>query len=99
MKRPLRTLCALLLLGASLGCASLPAPRGPNLAEVPRITKDQLLAELGTGRAPVVIDVRRQQDWDASPEKIAGAVREIPEETPTWSRKYSKATPLVLYCA
>lgn len=97
MKRYLGVLLPISLLLASAGCASF--PRADDVgAQVPRITKEELLSRMGNGGAEV-IDVRRTEDWETSPLKITGARREIPEEVPTWSKNYPKKTPIVLYCA
>lgn len=66
--------------------------------EAPRMAKDELKARLG---APdlVVIDVRRDPDWNDSSRKIAGAVREDPEAVREWAPKYPAEKTLLLYCA
>lgn len=98
MTRSPRTLFAICLLLASTGCASFPRTADPDTSRVPSVTKEELLNRLGT-HGVVVIDVRRQEDWEASTRKITGARREIPEESPTWSKEYPKTTPIILYCA
>ncbi len=47
----------------------------------------------------VVIDVRDIKDWEISPLKIKGAVREDPTKVKTWASKFSKENTLVTYCA
>ena len=66
--------------------------------DAPRMGKEELKARLGEPGL-VVIDVRRDQDWDGSARKIAGAVREDPGALEKWAEKYPKEQTLVLYCA
>jgi hypothetical protein len=98
MTRSLGTLFAISLLLASTGCATFPRAAAPDASQVPRATKEELLSRIDA-HSVEVIDVRRQEDWEASSRKIVGARREIPEETPAWSKNFSKTTPIVLYCA
>jgi rhodanese-related sulfurtransferase len=86
--------CALLLVGLALACAG-PVP---SQAEVPRMTKEDLRARMGSADV-VVIDVRAGGDWTRATEKIAGAVREEPGAEAAWAPKYPKDATLVFYCA
>ena len=63
-----------------------------------RITKEEVEGMLGKPDV-VVIDVRSEKAWDAGEAKIKGAIREVPVEVETWSKKYPKDKTLVLYCA
>ncbi|MEJ2696042.1 MAG: hypothetical protein P8013_05285 [Candidatus Sulfobium sp.] len=47
----------------------------------------------------VVIDVRRDKEWNESDVKIRGAVRENPDDVSSWAGKYRKDRLIVLYCA
>jgi hypothetical protein len=47
----------------------------------------------------VIVDVRSGGDWKGSDRKIAGAVREEPNDVGAWEYRYAKDTHLVLYCA
>ncbi len=67
-------------------------------ADVPRIAKSELKAQLGQSGL-VVLDVRRDSDWDSSGAKIKGAVRESPGNFRGWADKYPKEKTIVLYCA
>lgn len=69
-----------------------------NTKEVPRIQKDEIKAKLGSP-ALVLLDVRRQKDWEASDEKIVGAMRMDPETVDTWAATLPKDKEIVLYCA
>ena len=65
--------------------------------DVPRITKEELMERRGDPGV-VVIDVRYTQNWNKSKQKIAGAVREDPNDIGLWLDKYGKDQLLVLYC-
>jgi len=64
----------------------------------PRITKEELKSMLGDPKL-VVVDVRRNQDWNSSEYKIKGAVRGDPDprKVESWARKYSKDKTFVVY--
>lgn len=47
----------------------------------------------------VVIDARRDKEWNESDVKISGAVRENPDDVPSWANKYRKDKLVVVYCA
>jgi rhodanese-related sulfurtransferase len=66
--------------------------------DVPRISKDELKAKLGSAGL-VLIDVRTKSDWEKSGEKIAGAVRMDPEMADAWASTLPKDKEIVLYCA
>jgi rhodanese-related sulfurtransferase len=84
---------ALLLLLASV-LFSLDA----SAADPLRITKEELKRRLGNPDI-VIVDVRSGSDWTGSERKIAGAVREAPNDVGGWEKRYAKDKPLVLYCA
>lgn len=65
---------------------------------IQRISKEDLKAQL---RSPdlILVDVRQPHDWESSPSKIAGAVREDPSKIDEWKNKYPKDKTIVLYCA
>ncbi len=68
-----------------------------NAAEVKKITKEELKPMLGSPDA-VVLDVRSANDWLSSDEKIAGALREDPDQVDKWMGKYSREKTLIFYC-
>ena len=84
----------LLVLGSS-GCA---APAKMAVGDVPRMPIGELNARLGDP-ALVVIDVRQAADWEASPVKIKGAIREDFRNVSDWASNYPKDKTIVLYCA
>jgi hypothetical protein len=67
-------------------------------ADVPRMTKEDLQAKLGTPDL-VIVDVRAGTDWKASEMKVKGAVRGDPQNIVSLAKKYPKTTAFVLYCA
>ena len=67
-------------------------------AEIPRMTKEELKAKLGTPNL-VIVDIRVGTDWKASEMKIKGAVRGDPQNIVSLAKQYPKDTTLVLYCA
>ncbi|SPF42197.1 putative Rhodanese-related sulfurtransferase [Syntrophobacter sp. SbD1] len=62
------------------------------------ISSDQLKEEI-TKPGLVVIDVRKDHDWDSSQYKIQGAQRQSAAEVKEWMGNYSKDKNIVLYCA
>jgi rhodanese-related sulfurtransferase len=66
--------------------------------DVPRVSKDELKAALGSPRL-ILIDVRSENDWKISNEKITGAVRMDPKAVDTWAGTLPKDKDIVLYCA
>jgi rhodanese-related sulfurtransferase len=92
MKRTLM----IVLLGVfivSIGCTKIHSSK-----DIPRITKDELKAKLGSPDL-VLIDVRTESDWEKSDEKITGALRMDPENVDTWVGTLPKDKEIVLYCA
>jgi rhodanese-related sulfurtransferase len=92
MKRTLM----IVLLGVfivSVGCTKIHSSK-----DVPRITKEELKAKLGSPDL-VLIDVRTGSDWEKSDEKITGALRMDPENVDTWVGTLPKDKEIVLYCA
>lgn len=83
----------LLILGSS-GCA---APAKIAAGDVPRMQVDELNARLGDPSL-AVIDVRAAGDWEGSPSKIKGAIREASKSVSDWASNYPKDKTIVLYC-
>ncbi len=90
-----RVISALALLVLSAGCLQ-------NVAleqKVPLMTKEELRSKLGQPDL-VIIDVRLEDQWEISPVKIQGAVREDPEKSiKSWADKFPKDKTLVFYCS
>ncbi|WP_372680987.1 HDIG domain-containing metalloprotein [Desulfosarcina sp.] len=53
---------------------------------------------LGAGDAPVLLDVRRRADYEATPQKITGATWCDPENIDRWVKDLPSGRPIVLYC-
>ena len=68
-------------------------------AEVPLVTKEQLLSMMGKPDV-VILDVRESESWKESKQKIQGAVREDPvKDIQGWYDKYPQEKTLVFYCS
>ena len=50
------------------------------------VSSDDLYARLGTAKAPVLIDVRRRDAFDADERLIIGAARRLPEDVSQWRK-------------
>jgi hypothetical protein len=95
MKKVLLVFTIVLLSGfmqAALGAETAPGPES-----VPRMTKQQLKAQLGNSDF-VIIDVRSAHDWGDSDTKIKGAIREESSKLGSWVNNYPKDKTIVLYC-
>lgn len=64
---------------------------------VSRMSVEDLKAKLGSPDV-LIIDVRADDDWKDSKEKILGAAREDPSKTSDWIHKYPQDKMLVFYC-
>jgi rhodanese-related sulfurtransferase len=64
------------------------------------ISPSDLLPRIGTAQAPVLLDVRRDPAFDASPQVIAGAQRCAPQDVEAWSAANAalRAREIVVYC-
>jgi hypothetical protein len=87
-------LATALALGVGL-LLSLPAMAAK---DPPLISKEELKGALGKPGL-TIIDVRSPEDWTKSDKKIKGAVREDPEASKDWGKKYAKDDDIVVYCA
>jgi hypothetical protein len=96
MRKMLFSFVILLLSGFIQTTLSVETASGSE--NVPRMTKEQLKAQLGNSDF-VIIDVRSDHDWQDSNTKIKGAVRENPSKLDSWVNNYPKDKTIVLYCA
>ena len=71
------------------GCASM---------NVRRLSPSALNSMLGKAGV-VVVDARREKEWNESSVKIKDAVREDPDDVSAWAVKYREARLIVVYCA
>ena len=62
----------------------------------PRITPEQLKSMLGDPKL-VIVDVRRNLDWNSSEYKIKGAVRADPTKVESWASSFGKDKTFVIY--
>ena len=95
MKKTLLACIVLLLSGFLQTALSAETVSGPE--NVPRMTREQLKAQLGNSDF-VIIDVRSAHDWEESNTKIKGAIRENPSKLDSWVNNYPKDKTIVLYC-
>jgi rhodanese-related sulfurtransferase len=62
------------------------------------ISPQELYGQIGTGAAPVVIDVRRDQAFDEDNRLIVGALRHRSGEVESWLRDLPSVRSVVVYC-
>ena len=67
----------------------MPSPFHPN----------DLYTRLGTAKAPLLIDVRRREAFDADKILIIGAARRLPDDVSKWRNTLPAGKPIVAYCA
>lgn len=63
------------------------------------ISPQELYHRLGMASAPLVIDVRRSDAFDADDAMIVGSIRRLPQEVERWREALPKAPAVVVYCA
>jgi rhodanese-related sulfurtransferase len=66
--------------------------------EAPPVSPLDLYARLGTAAAPVLIDVRRREAFDADGRMILGALRRTPQDLERWLSELPAGRPVVAYC-
>ena len=57
-----------------------------------------LYAAIGSAASPIVLDVRRNADFDADGRLLVSALRRTPEEVGTWWHNLPQGRPVVVYC-
>jgi rhodanese-related sulfurtransferase len=67
-------------------------------AKAPSVSANDLYARLGTASAPLLIDVRRPQAFDADQFRIIGAARRLPDDVAKWRGALPAGRPIVAYC-
>jgi len=60
------------------------------------ISSQQLYQNLGTGSAPILVDVRRQDAFGNDDRLIIGALRRPPDEVERWREEFSAANRRLL---
>ena len=63
------------------------------------VSPDDLYKRLGTANAPLLVDVRRHEVFDADEFLIIGASRRLPEQVSDWQKALPTGRPVVAYCA
>lgn len=76
--------------------AAMLLPAGALGEEAPRMTRETLKAAMASNDL-VILDVRAEDDWNASEFKITGAVRVDPDNVDAWAKNLSKEKIAVLY--
>ena len=64
----------------------------------PLVSSNDLYARLGTAKAPLLIDVRRGEAFNADTSLIIGAARRLPEDVSEWRNALPAGKPIVAYC-
>ena len=93
MKRTISAVFKLLVALTLVAAGSLNALSG---GSAPRITKEKLKSMLGDPKL-VIVDVRRNLDWNSSEYKIKGAVRADPTKVESWASSFGKDKTFVIY--
>jgi rhodanese-related sulfurtransferase len=68
------------------------------MSEAPSISPHDLYAQLGTARAPLVFDVRREQAFRDGDRMIVGAIHRPPEDVERWRSELPAGRPVVAHC-
>jgi rhodanese-related sulfurtransferase len=63
------------------------------------VSAAELYANLGTASAPILVDVRRQDAFDADDRMIIGAIRRAPGDVDQWSQELPLARTVAVYCS
>jgi rhodanese-related sulfurtransferase len=63
------------------------------------IHSDSLYAQLGLRDSPLIIDVRREDEYLAQPRLIPGALRGHPDHVGRWARTLPRTRPIAVCCA
>jgi hypothetical protein len=63
-----------------------------------QVSPENLYEDIGTASMPLVIDVRRPDDFDTADDQIADAIRRLPTEVEQWRREIPSDRRVVVYC-
>jgi rhodanese-related sulfurtransferase len=63
-----------------------------------QISPQELYHSIGTAAAPLVIDVRRADDFDADDVQIVGAIRRLPGQVGQWRQAIPLDRRVIVYC-
>src|SRR4051794_32076826 len=62
------------------------------------ISSHDLYARIGVAAAPLLLDVRRAEAFNADDQLIISATRRLPEAVQDWARDLPPGRPVVAYC-
>jgi rhodanese-related sulfurtransferase len=62
------------------------------------ISSDAIYAQLGLPHSPVLVDVRREDEYLAQPRLIPGAFRGSSDDVARWARVLPRSRPVAVYC-
>lgn len=62
------------------------------------LSASTLYTQIGLPGAPVLVDVRREEDFSAHPRLLPGARRGDPERIAQWAQALPRARPVSVYC-
>src|SRR5258708_35169849 len=62
------------------------------------VSTSEVLSAIHGGRAPLIIDVRREQAFRAATDMISGALWRDPERVTEWAGELPRASRVVAYC-
>ncbi len=68
------------------------------MTEAPSIAPHDLYAQMGTARASVLVDVRREPAFRDGDRMIVGAIHRPPEEVEGWRNELPSGRSVVAYC-
>jgi rhodanese-related sulfurtransferase len=63
-----------------------------------RTSPEDLYRAIGTASAPLVVDIRRPDDFDVTDRQIVGAIRRLPSEVDRWRCEIPDDRRVVVYC-
>src|SRR5262249_13503690 len=61
------------------------------------VPASDLYARVGTASAPILLDIRRPDAFDADDRMIVSAIRRPPDDIGTWTKKLPSGRPIVIY--
>ena len=67
--------------------------------QAPTISTKELYVQVGTATAPIVIDARKRDAFDADDRLIVGAARYDIDTNKRWSKNLPAGRAVILYCA
>jgi len=62
------------------------------------VSSDAIYAQLGLPHSPVIVDVRREGEYQAQPRLVPGAFRGNPDLLASWGQTLPRTRPVTVYC-